>query len=102
MIEKKEMTIEKINLLLEEIERKKEILKEKSKQDAVKAKKFEDFMNLTAEYFTAKQLYKDYSTLLAFSYPEELSDDDWVKIEKMMPSLKKHIETLEEKLDTFK
>ena len=39
MTEKKEMTIEEINQLLEEIERKKEVLIETSKQDEVKAKK---------------------------------------------------------------
>ena len=59
-------------------------------------------MNLTTEYFYYKKLYKDYATLLGFSYPEELSDEDWVNIDKMMPSLKKYIEILEKKLDTFK
>lgn len=93
------MTKEEINSLLEETNTKIEKLKENRKaQNEVVHQQLLEVVNKYAELFHFENLYRSYRTLLAFAYPEELSQEDRIKIENMMPLLDEHINKLKKEL----
>jgi hypothetical protein len=97
------MTIDETNSLLEiNNEKIKDLQKKIKAKNEYKYERFTELKNLILELTTSEKLYYDYRTLLAFSYPEELDDENWVKIDAIMPSLAEHIKTLRQKLEEFK
>ncbi|MFA5234312.1 MAG: hypothetical protein WC390_07935 [Sulfurimonas sp.] len=96
------MTIEEINLQIAEIDKKIEILKSKKNHNlGGKQEQFKEIADLTVELSSAEKRYYDCRTLLGFAYPEELSEEDRIKVEMQMPILDEHIKTIRKKLEAI-
>lgn len=93
------MIVEEINSQIAEIDKKIEILKsEKNHSLGCKQEQFKEMADLTIKLSSVEKLYYDYRNLLAFAYPEELSEIDRSNIEMQMPILEEQIKTIRKKL----
>ena len=81
------ITIEEINLRIEQTEEKIQILNQRRSQNT----QFEKMKNLILELASIEKLYYDYRTLLGFSSPDELSIEERENMERLMPILEEKI-----------
>ena len=97
------MSIEEVENLITENNKKISVLKEKIEQTKKdKVKKLQDVTNLISEITNTRQIYYDYRGILGNATLFGLTDSEYKSINEMMPLYKQKIKLLDDELKKYK
>ena len=66
----------------------------KNKLEGKKKEHYEKLVSKMVDYSKTEKLYYDYRTLLGFSFPDQISDEEYSFMDSQMPILEQKIKVL--------